>query len=62
MGAKQKILIDALLKYSRLDIRAIASMLDVSLNALQEVYNGENIFHEQYAENLTLLFLIFFSD
>ena len=58
----QKMWIDALLKYGVLDINDLASVLDVSLSTLQNVYRGNDFFDTTSAEKLAQLFLILFSN
>lgn len=59
---KQKIFIDALLKYSNMDIPHLACILDVPANKLHDVYRGWSFLVGKQAEELTRLFLVFFSD
>lgn len=59
---KQKMLIDALLKYSQLDIDALASIIEVSTDTLSRVHLGEAFLSSAAAEELGKLFLLLFSD
>ncbi len=59
---KQKYLVDALLRYGRLDVHGLSSMLDILANELHEVHAGKGYLHDQSAQQLALLFLVCFSD
>ncbi len=59
---KQKAIINALLNYSKLDLEQLAWMIDVSLQELQDVHNGEKYLHDEAAKNLAHCFLILFSE
>jgi hypothetical protein len=59
---KQKTLIDALLRYSKLDLNNVAQVLDINPQKLMNVYLGEEYFEKESAEELGRLFLIFFSE
>ena len=59
-GNKQKILVDMLLKYGELDIAGLALALEVSINELQAILDGNHFFVGEQANDLSQLFLIFF--
>ncbi len=59
---KQKTLIDALLRYSHLQIPRIASIIEVPFEKLNNVHNGLDFLEKEFAENLGELFLLMFSD
>lgn len=59
---KQKMLIDVLLNYSKLDLATLASTLEVSVKTLNDVLIGRAFLPEIPATSLAQLFLIFFSD
>lgn len=59
---KQKTLIDALLRYSKLDINNMAQVLDINPQKLVNVHLGEEYFENESAEELGRLFLILFSE
>lgn len=59
---KQKIWIDALLRYGQLDLHALASVIDVPVTILREVYKGAAFLDSSKAEELARLFLILFCD
>ena len=59
---KQKGLINVLWNYSKLDIIQLASILNVSLQDLQDVHNGKKYLHDESAKNLALMFLLFFGE
>ena len=59
---KQKIWIDALLRYGQLDLQGLASVIDVPVMILREVYKGSGFLDRNKAEELAKLFLILFSD
>lgn len=59
---KQKILIDVLLKYSQLDLAALASTLEVSPKTLNDVHIGVAFLPDIPSKCLAQLFLILFSD
>ena len=58
-GNKQKILIDVLTKYGEMDINRLASVLEVSVNKLKDIYEGESFLVGEPADRLAQLFLIF---
>lgn len=60
-GNKQQILVDVLLKYSGMTLKDIATALDVSVEQLQDICDGENFFSGEQSDSLAQLFLIFFS-
>lgn len=59
---RQKILIDIILKYSKLDIAGIAGIIEVSMNTLQEVYKGNAYLDDPINKSLAQLFLLCFSE
>ena len=59
-GNKQKILIDVLTKYGEMDINRLASVLQVSVNRLKEICEGDSFLVGEPADSLAQLFLIFF--
>lgn len=59
---KQKMLIDVLLNYSKLDLATLASTLEVSIKTLNDVLIGTAFLPEVPARCLAQLFLILFSD
>ena len=58
---KQKIWLDALLKYSGLCVTTIASVLDVPTHVLKSVHEGSLFFRDEDANNLAAIFLMYFS-
>ena len=58
-GNKQKILIDILGKYSDMDITQLASVLEVSVERLHEICNGNGFLVGEQADSLAQLFLMF---
>lgn len=60
-GKRQLMLIDILLKYAQIDLAGLASLLNVSLTTLKNVYNNKFL-EGQSATDLLRLFLIFISD
>ena len=59
---KQKTWLDILLKYSALDLAGLASLIEVSVQALQDVLSGIRYLEDEPAIILAQFFLIFFSD
>lgn len=59
---KQKIWIDAILRYGAIDIAGLATLLDLHVKALQNVHSGNLFLAENEAQRLAQLFLIIFSD
>ncbi|MGQ3892062.1 hypothetical protein [Legionella sp. CNM-4043-24] len=59
---KQKMWIDALLKYSHLDLESLASVIEVSSDTLRRAHAGEVFLSYGPAEELGKLFLLLFSD
>lgn len=59
---KQKTIINALWNYSKLDLAQLASLIDVSLQELQDVFNGKKYLHDEAAESLAHYFLILFGE
>ena len=59
---KQKIWIDALLRYGHLDLHGLASVIDVPVMILREVYKGSGFLDRNKAGELAKLLLILFSD
>lgn len=58
-GNKQKILIDVLTKYGEMDIHKLASVLDVSLNKLKDICEGDGFLVGEPADSLAQLFIMF---
>jgi hypothetical protein len=58
---KQKLLMDALLNYSKLDLIKMAVLLNSNEEKLVKVYEGEEYFENEMADELGKLFLILFS-
>ncbi len=58
-GNKQKILIDVLTKYGEMDITKLASVLEVPVKKLKDIYEGESFLIGEQADSLAQLFLIF---
>ncbi|MDP1603657.1 MAG: hypothetical protein Q8M03_10380 [Legionella sp.] len=61
-GNKQKILIDVLTKYSDMDIDRLASVLDVSVNKLLDICDGNSFLFGEKADSLAQLFLMFLGE
>lgn len=59
---KQKMLIDALLRYSKITLYNLATMLEIPEEELQESWRGERFLTPENALTLAGLFLICFSD
>ncbi|OGV41819.1 MAG: hypothetical protein A3F46_03135 [Legionellales bacterium RIFCSPHIGHO2_12_FULL_42_9] len=59
---KQKIWIDAVLRYGMLDLNGLASVIDIPVIILREVYKGSCFLDRNKAEELAKLLLILFSD
>lgn len=59
---KQKHLIDALLRYGRLDMAGLSSVLHVFTAELRDAHTGKGYLEEASAKKLALLFLVCFSD
>ena len=59
---KQKIWIDAILRYGALDIISLAALLNLRVKALENVHSGRLFLTENEAQKLAQLFLIIFSD
>ena len=58
-GNKQKILIDVLTKYDDMDMSRLASVLNVSVKRLRNIYDGYGFLIGEQADSLAQLFLIF---
>jgi hypothetical protein len=58
-GNKQKIFIDVLTKYGEMDIKRLASVLEVSVNRLTDICEGNSFLVGEPADNLAQLFLMF---
>lgn len=58
--SKQKMLIDALLRYSKADLVHIAELLDISESELKAVWDGESFLPVDTSKALSKLFLFFF--
>ena len=59
---KQKLLIDTLLTYGKLNISGLAEALDVSVGIIQTVHHGEAFLVKNDSDNLMQLFLVFFGE
>ncbi len=59
-GKKQRILIDMLLKYAEIDINALALNLDISIQELQDIHDGNSFLIGEQAHDLAQIFLVFF--
>lgn len=59
---RQKIMIDALLCHSPLDVGKIAQILEVSPETVQRVHQGSIFLADESLEQLWHLFLIMFKD
>lgn len=59
-GNKQRILIDILTKYGEMDLNKLAFLLDVSVEQLQEIFNGNGFLIGEQADTLAQMFLMFF--
>lgn len=59
---KQKMLIHALLKCSKLSLEGIATILKVPYNLIVNVYNGDCYLRSKQAVELAQLFIICFTD
>ena len=58
-GNKQRILIDVLTKHGGMDMRELASVLDVSVKRLHDICEGSGFLTGKQADSLAQLFLIF---
>lgn len=59
---KQKMLIDAMLTYSQLDVDALASIIEVTPDMVRKAHAGEVFLSKASGEELGKLFLLLFSD
>ncbi len=59
---KQKLLIDALLKCSQINIEEIAQLIKVPVDTLLDVYQGQAFLNQKRTLNLMYLFFFLFSD
>ncbi|AHE66200.1 hypothetical protein [Legionella oakridgensis] len=59
---KQKILLEVLLKYSKLNLIDLALMLDISIATLLNAYKGKEFLQGKPAINLVHLLFIFFGE
>jgi len=59
---KQKVFIDVLLRYSKMDIPHLAYILDTPVTKLRDVYYGKTFLAGKPAEELTQLFLVYFGE
>lgn len=59
---KQKIWIDMLLDYTKLDINRLAEIIDVSPGFLEKVALKKDYLNQESANRLATLFLLTFSD
>lgn len=60
--AKQKTLVDALLKYSQLSFQDLSFVLDLPTSVLEKVHAGLVFLEAEAADNLFLAFLAFFGN
>jgi len=51
-----------LLRYSKMDLPHLALILDTTANELRDVYYGRGFLVGKQAEELTLLFLVYFGE
>jgi hypothetical protein len=58
----QKIILETLLKSSRLTLADLSSILNTSKKILQEVCNGKEFLKENSTKNLVYLLFLFLSD
>ena len=61
-GDKQKILIDALLNYSSLNLTDLALILNIPEHIVKNIHDGISLFEEEQANNLTVVFLTYFCE
>ena len=59
---KQKLLIDVLLKYTKINLDNLATMLRVPVWLLQDVWKGGSYLKHDAALRLTQYFLLFFGE
>lgn len=59
---KQKLLIDALLRYSNVDLPWLAQLLDVPVHTLRQVHRGLQVLDAQPSTELARFFLLFFGE
>ena len=59
---KQKTFIDVLLRYIKMDLPHLASILDTPVTKLRDVYYGKTFIAGKPAEELTQLFLVHFGE
>ena len=59
---KQKILIDALLNYSSLNLTDLALILNIPEHIVKNIHDGISLFEEEQANNLTVVFLTYFCE
>lgn len=59
---KQKTWIEALLRFTNLDINHLAELLELPVDMLIKVQRGDVYFSQESAERLGRLFLLAFSD
>lgn len=57
---RQKLLIEVLVYYMRIEMLELSKMLDVSLQLLQKVHRGERFLPSTAAQNLGKFFLLTF--
>ena len=59
---KQKILIDALLNYSSLNLTDLDLILNIPEHIVKNIHDGISLFEEEQANNLTVVFLTYFCE
>lgn len=57
----QKTLIELLLKYSRISLSDLPALLNLPIELIKDVYQGERYFDSGDADNLAVLLLMCFS-
>jgi hypothetical protein len=60
--SKQKTWIEALLSFTNIEVNHLAGMLEIPVELLIQVRQGEVYFSQEIAEQLGRLFIIAFSD
>lgn len=59
---KQKLWIDALLRYGKADLAGLAHVINVPAQTLYDVFTGTSFLTKKHANLLGQLFLIYFSN
>lgn len=60
-NSSQKLMMDILLKYSHMTLTDLTLLLNLSKDKIEAVYQGKSYFIAENADNLALLFFMFFS-